>query len=93
MADERVYVRGNYEFYFQNGTFARIKQKEYIIKNVPAPTKEYRLHFPYPSKFMPHLNKIEIENVEHLAGGFLYNQLHTHTNTQNSKLRNHFQLN
>lgn len=28
---------------------------------------------------MPLLKKIEIENVEHLAGGFPYNQLHTRT--------------
>lgn len=31
---------------------------------------------------MPHLKKIEIENVEHLAGEFPYNQLHTRTRTQ-----------
>ena len=31
---------------------------------------------------MPHLKKIEIENVEHLAGGFPYNQLHTRTRIQ-----------
>ena len=28
---------------------------------------------------MPHLKKIEIENVGHLAGGFPYKQLHTRT--------------
>lgn len=28
---------------------------------------------------MPHFRKIEIENVEHLTGGFPYNQLHTRT--------------
>lgn len=28
---------------------------------------------------MPHFKKIEIEKVEHLTGGFPYNQLHTRT--------------
>lgn len=34
---------------------------------------------------MPHLKKIEIENVEHLAGGFPYNQLQTKKQTKNNQ--------